>query len=292
VVGVLPRAGGADLVVEGTDGDPAVQDVFRVRTAYGGDQAKLTHEPGWHRAVVGGDVLVLDDTVWRGDAAVHVLASHAAPYPYAPRPILERVTDRRLPAAVLYPGGHVAGTPLAVLVDLGDGPVRQQVVLDRGDWQERQWFADAGFAVVAIDPRGTPGIGPSFEKVVHRRLVDVALADLADGLRALLGKHPDLDLRRVAVRGTGLGGWLAASAVQRRPDPFRLAAVRSPVLDWAELPRPFAERYLGRRADSPEPYDHHAVTDLPDTVLVLPSGRSLDAERDQIRRLLESPESS
>jgi dipeptidyl-peptidase 4 len=288
VVGVLPRPGGADLVVEGTAGDPAVQDVFRVRTAYGSDQAELTHEPGWHTAAVGGDVVVLDDTVWRGDAAVHTLTSYAAPLPYAPRPILERVTDRRLPAAVLYPDGHVTGTPLPVLVDAGDGPTRQQVVLDRAAWQERQWFADHGFAVVSVDPRGTPGIGPSFEKVVHRRLADVALTDLAEGLQALVGKHPDLDLRRVAVRGTGLGGWLAALAVQRRPEQFRMATVREPVLDWTTLPPMFAERYLGRRADSEEPYDHHAVTDPPATVLVLPAGTSLDAEI----HLLKNPESS
>ncbi len=291
VVGVLPRAGGADLVIEGTDGDPAVQDVFRVRTAYGSDQARLTREPGWHTAAVGGDVVVLDDTVWRGDAAVHTLTSYAAPLPYAPRPILQRVTDRRLPAAVLYPDGHVTGSPLPVLVDLGDGPIRQQVVLDRAAWQDRQWFADAGFAVVSVDPRGTPGIGPSFEKVVHRRLADVALTDVAEGMRALLGKHPDLDLRRVAVRGTGLGGWLAALAVERRPDEFRLAAVREPVLDWTTLPRAFAERYLGRRSDSDEPYDHHAVTELPSSVIVLPIGTSLDAELDQIRSTLK-PESS
>jgi dipeptidyl-peptidase-4 len=288
VVGVLPRAGGADLVIEGTDGDPAVQDVFRVRTAYGSDQAKLTHEPGWHTAAVGGDVVVLDDTVWRGDAAVHTLASNAAPLPYQPRPILERVTDRRLPAAVLYPGGYVAGTPLPVLLDLGPGPTAQQVTADRAAWQERQWFADAGFAVVSIDPRGTPGIGPSFEKVVHRRLADVAVTDLAEGLRALLGKHPDLDLRRVAVRGTGLGGWLAALAVSRRPEEFQWATVRDPVLDWTTLPRAFAERYLGRRSESDEPYDHHAVTDLPASVMVLPAGTSLDDEV----RLLKNPESS
>ena len=44
VVGVLPRPGapaaGPDLVVEGTDGDPAAQHVFRVRTSLGGGGAE------------------------------------------------------------------------------------------------------------------------------------------------------------------------------------------------------------------------------------------------------------
>jgi dipeptidyl-peptidase-4 len=297
VVGVLPRAGspaaGPDLIVEGTDGDPAVQDVFRIRTAVGGESVRLTRAPGWHRAAVGGDVVVLDDTVHRGDVAVHVLRSSAQPYPYAPRPILERVTDRRLPAAVLYPERHVAGTPLPVLLTLGDGPGRQQVTVDPGAWQERQWWAEAGFAVVSVDTRGTPGIAPSFEKVVYRRLADVALSDLADALRSLVGKHPDLDLGRVAVRGTGLGGWLAALAAQRRGDLVRLAVARDPIMDWTALPAVFAERYLGRLADGPDVYAHHslAAEPLPASVLVLPADAPLDSELDHVRRHLATPES-
>ena len=89
--------------------------------------------------------------------------------------------------------------------------------------------------MISVDSRGTPGVAPSFEKVVHRRLADVALTDHLDALIALLGKHPDLDLGRVAVRGTGLGGWLAALAVTRRPDIARCGVARDPVVDWASL---------------------------------------------------------
>jgi dipeptidyl-peptidase-4 len=267
VVGTLPRAGspsGApDLVVEGTDGDPGTQAVFRVRTSLGGgaEARPVTLTPGWHRAQAGGDVLVVDDVVWRGEARVATLRSLAAPLPYHPQPLVERVTDRRVPAAVLYPRTFVSGTKIPVLVTLGDGPGRQQVVADPAAWQERQWWADCGFAVVSIDGRGTPGVAPSFEKVVHRRLVDVALADQVDGLLALVGKHPDLDLSAVAVRGTGLGGWLAAMAVLRRPEVFRCAVARTPVIDWAQLPPAFAERYLGDRADSPDVYAHHCLVE-------------------------------
>jgi dipeptidyl-peptidase-4 len=289
VVGSLPRTGtasaGPDLIVEGTDGDPAVQHVFRVRTSLGGDVTRLSTTPGWHHATVGGDVIVLDDTVWRGDAAVHELRSYAEALPYAPRPVLERVTDRRLPAAVLYPDRHVAGTPLPVLLSLGVGPGHQQVTLDQAGWQERQWWADAGFAVVSVDGRGTPGMAPSYEKVVHRRVADVALTDQAEGLRALVGKHPDLDLSRVAVRGTGLGGWLAGMAVLRRPDQFHRAVARDPVLDWAALPPVFAERYLGRAVDVPEVYAHHSLLEepLPETVLVVEADAPLSRELEFIR---------
>jgi dipeptidyl-peptidase-4 len=268
VVGTLPRAdapsGVPDLIVEGTDGDPSAQSVFRVRASLAGGGAearKISMTPGWHRAEANGDVLVLDDTVWRGEARVATLRNLSAPLPYHPSPILERVTDRRLPAAVLYPAGFVGGAKIPVLVTLGDGTGYQQVVTDPSAWQERQWWADAGFAVVSVDSRGTPGVAPSFEKVVHRRLGDVALTDQVDALHALVGKHPDLDLSTVSVRGSGLGGWLAAMAVLRRPDVFHRAAARDPVTDWDHLPAPFAERYLGDRGDAADVYAHHSLAE-------------------------------
>ena len=296
VVGVLPRpnaqAAAADLIVEGTEGAPAEQHVYRIRTSLSGGAAQavpLTVTPGWHEATVGGDVIVLDRQVWRGEAPVHLLASHAAPLPSSPEPILDRVTDRRLPTALLYPAAHLVGRKLPVLVTFGDGPGHQQVTLAAADFQERQWWPDAGFAVVSVDSRGTPGITPSFEKVVHRRLVDVALTDHVDALLALVGKHPDLDLSRIAVRGTGLGGWLAALAVLRRPDIFRCAVARDPVTDWATLPTPFAERYLGRLADSPDVYAHHNLLDEPtsESVLTLGADAPLDQELDFLRRTID-----
>ncbi|WP_236718499.1 prolyl oligopeptidase family serine peptidase [Actinoplanes sp. TFC3] len=274
VAGVLPDT--RELIIEGTEGEPAEQHVYAIRTTIGGGGAKsrrLTSTPGWHHAVVGGDVLVIDDEVRRGEAVLR-LPSERAVWPYHPNPVFERVTDRRLPAAVLHPSGHVHGSRLPVLLDLGAGPGHQHVTNDPAAWQERQWWADAGFVVVSADSRGTPGVAPSFEKVVHRRLADVALTDQIEALHTLTGKHPDLDLSRVAVRGTGLGGWLAALAVQRRPDVFRCGIARDPVLRWSELPPAFAERYLGPIADNPEIYEHHNAAPTGPALLVLPAASS------------------
>ncbi|WP_374238170.1 prolyl oligopeptidase family serine peptidase [Actinoplanes sp. DH11] len=282
VAGTLPRDGGPagspDLVVEGNLGDPAVREVFRVRTAVGGGGPEVTRIgglTGQDGVVVGGDLLVAGGQVWCGEERVATLRSLAARLPYRPEPVLQRVTDRRLPAAVLYPTGHIAGSRLPVLVDLGAGPGHQRVRADAVAWQERQWWADAGFAVVSIDPRGTPGIAPSFEKAVHRRLADVLPADLADALHSLLGKHPDLDLGRVALRGHGLGGWLAATAVLRRPEVFHRAVARDPVLDWTDLPAPIAERYLGDRTDAADVYAHHSLRDAGSSPAVLLIGAEL-----------------
>jgi dipeptidyl-peptidase-4 len=176
--------------------------------------------------------------------------------------VLDRVTDRRLPSAVLYPRGHVAGQRLPVLLDIYGGPGHQEVLAVRSRWLPRQWWADAGYAVVTVDNRGTPGVAPSFEKVIHRRLADVILADQVDALVALAGKHPDLDLRRVAVRGWSFGGWLAAYAVLSRPDLFRCAIAGAPVTDWTLYDTAYTERYLGLPADGTEIYAHHSLLEL------------------------------
>lgn len=275
VVGRLAGGDGpADLLVEASDGEPSERHLFRVRTTIGGgvDARRITTDPGWHTAAVGGDVLVVGSasldhpgtrwTVWQGEREVAVLRSLAATPPYSPLPLLERVTDRRLPTAVLYPDNYVTGRRLPVLLDVYGGPGHQEVLAARAAWLERQWWADAGFAVVTIDNRGTPGVAPSFEKAIHRRVADVVMQDQLDALTALAGKHPDLDLGRVAVRGWSFGGWLAGLAVLRHPELFRCGIVGAPVTDWALYDTAYTERYLGLPDDGTDIYAHHSLVEL------------------------------
>jgi dipeptidyl-peptidase-4 len=240
-----------------------------LRPGSAADARKITTTAGWHTAAVGGDTIVVAAqslehggprfTVYRSGSAAGSIASHAAQPPYAPRPVLERVTDRRLPTGVLYPRAHVAGRKLPVLVDIYGGPGHQEVVAVRARWQERQWWADAGFAVAVIDNRGTPGVSPSFDKAIHRRFADVILTDQVEALRALADKHPDLDLSRVAMRGWSFGGWLSALAVLRRPDIYHCAVVGAPVTDWTLYDTAYTERYLGLPGDAPEVYAHNSL---------------------------------
>jgi dipeptidyl-peptidase-4 len=105
-------------------------------------------------------------------------------------------------------------------------------------------------------------VAPSFEKAIHRRVADVALLDQVDALTALAGKHPDLDLGRVAVRGWSFGGWLAGLAVLRHPELFRCGIVGAPVTDWALYDTAYTERYLGLPDDGTDIYAHHSLVEL------------------------------
>ncbi|MET7398433.1 prolyl oligopeptidase family serine peptidase [Dactylosporangium sp. NPDC005572] len=262
-----------DLIVEASDGEPSEQHIFRIPITHSSAQAqRLTSEPGWHVAQAAGRTIVVgSQTLEHGGSQYDIhhngevigeIASLAAAPPYAPRPVLERVTDRHLPTGVLYPRGHVSGRRLPVLVSIYGGPGHQEVIAARARWQERQWWADAGFAVVSIDNRGTPGVAPSFDKAIHRRFSDVILTDQVDALQALAEKHPDLDLDRVAIRGWSFGGWLSGLGVLRRPDVYRCAVVGAPVTDWSLYDTAYTERYLGLPAEAPEVYAHNSLVEL------------------------------
>jgi len=268
---------GDDLLVEATVDAPEETAVFRVRLPPAGAAAgapaeveRLSTEPGVHAGVAGGTTLVLvqrsltlpgtEHTVRTPDTE-HVLASYAEVPPYSPAPVLARVTERRLPAGVLYPQGHRRGTRLPVLLDAYGGPHHQEVLAARSAWLEPQWWADQGFAVVVVDGRGTPGVSAEFEKAVRLDLAAPVLEDQVDALHALAGQHPDLDLSRVAVRGWSFGGFLAALAVLRRPDVFAAAVAGAPVTDWRLYDTFYTERYLGLPAEEPEAYRRSSLLD-------------------------------
>ncbi|MCW2506099.1 MAG: peptidase [Actinomycetia bacterium] len=264
----LGRTPAGDLLVEGTIGAPEENHVYTVPIA-GGPPERLTPEPGWHGIVTGGPTTV---TISRGmdfsgarftirDSAGNVtdLRSVAARAPYDPRPQFARVTERRLPTAVVYPSGHTPGTRLPVLMDPYGGPHHQEILAVRGAWNAAQWWADQGFAVVVVDGRGTPGISPEFERAIRGDLATPVLDDQVAALQALAAGHPDLDLARVGIRGWSFGGYLAALAVLRRPDVFHAAVAGAPVTDWRLYDTFYTERYLGLPDETPADYDSSSL---------------------------------
>jgi dipeptidyl-peptidase-4 len=282
VVGRLgPKAAGGEsgeLLVEASDGEPAEQHLFRVRGTASGAMVvhKLTTAHGWHTAACGGDTVVTGFRSWTHDTTqwtvshagreVAQLTGHSPVPATVSPPGIDRVTDRRLPAAVIYPPGHVFGRRLPVLLMLPPDPMAQQIRADHESFTEARRWAEAGFAVVIADGRGSAGVSPSFEKVTHRRLADLAVSDQVEALRALADKHSDLDLHRVAAYGKAYGGWLATMLASRRPQDVH-AAVAIDAWDWAELPTPLAERYLGPQELESEVYARHRPSEVPESVL-------------------------
>ncbi|MEU6257048.1 prolyl oligopeptidase family serine peptidase [Streptomyces sp. NPDC047043] len=186
---------------------------------------------------------------------------------YVERPVLELHMTRlvlgplELRARLHLPSWYRPGSgPLPVLVDPYGGPGGQRVTAEV-DWKVlvSQWFAEQGFAVLAADGRGTPGRGPDWEREVYGDLFGLALDDQVTALHETARRHPDLDLRRVGIRGWSFGGSLATAAVLRRPDVFHAAVAGACVTDQRLYNAHWRERFLGRPDRYPERYDANSL---------------------------------
>ncbi len=79
------------------------------------------------------------------------------------------------------------------------------------EWHNR-WnyalFAAPGYAVVAINPRGSTGFGQGFTDAISRDWNGKVVDDLMRGLDAALSKYPFLDADKIAAAGGSYGGYM------------------------------------------------------------------------------------
>ncbi|GGL11436.1 peptidase [Sphaerisporangium melleum] len=237
---------------------------------------RVSEEPGVHTGTRRGGTTVLSSrtldrpgsrtVVLRDAAGAEIgkaasapveIASRAEPPVLDPRVEMLALGPRELRAALFLPSWHrEQDGPLPVLMDPYGGPAMRKVTAERAWWTYvSQWFAEQGFAVLAVDGRGTPGRGPAWERAIHLDIAGPVLEDQVAGLHEAARRFPFLDLGRVAVRGWSFGGFLAALAVLRRPDVFHAAVAGAPVTDQRLYDTHWRERHLGHPDRNPEAYD-------------------------------------
>jgi dipeptidyl-peptidase 4 len=245
----------AGLVWFHAGAEPTRQGLWRVPLA-GGEPVPIGPEAGVQTGVVGRDAWVLTgasltnlprSVVWRRDGSVAGELPSAAEEPAAwPTTEIVRVgVGEGWYARLTRPRAFVSGRKYPVIVDVYGGPHAQVVRATPQAGFVAQWLADAGFVVVALDGRGTPGRGRAWERALAGRLGPLPLAEQAAALAALGERFPELDLTRVGIAGWSFGGYLSAYAVARRPDVFHAAVAGAPVTDWYDYDTHYTERYLG-----------------------------------------------
>lgn len=258
---------GDGVVLTASDGDATRIAVYRWSES---GLECLTPTAGVHRAVVGGATTVISSagldsdgthTVVHAGGSTRELTSYAVVSSLQPNVRMLSLGPRGLAAGLVLPRDHRPGRSLPVLVDPYGGPHAQRVLAAKSAWLEPQWLADQGFAVLVVDGRGTPGRDPAWEREIHLDFVTPILDDQVDALQATAQLEPDLDLRRVGIRGWSFGGWLAALAVLRRPDIFAVAIAGAPVTDWSLYDTFYTERYLGTPQANPEVYRRCSLLD-------------------------------
>ena len=111
---------------------------------------------------------------------------------------------------------------------------------------EPEAFAALGFAVVAIDGRGTAGRDKSFHDHSYGDLGNAgALDDHVAAIRELGHRYPWLDTGRVGITGQSAGAFAAARALLMYPDFYNVAVATSGNHDNAVNLAMWAEHYHG-----------------------------------------------
>jgi dipeptidyl-peptidase-4 len=258
---------GEQALVEGSGDDPTQLRAWRV-PLHGGPPEPVSPAEGVHTVVARGSTVVLQSRTLDAHGLatrVHSPYGETAVISFAEEPLvrvnlgLHFLGSDRLPAALCLPQSH-DGEPLPVVVDSYGGPHVRRVLAHRDGFPTSQWLAEAGFGVVVVDGRGTPGRGLAWEHAVAGDLSAV-LDDQVAAVEAAAQRWPWLDTERVGIRGWSFGGYLAALAVLRRPEVFTAAVAGAPVTEWSLYDTHYTERYLGTPQANPEGYARSSLLD-------------------------------
>ena len=120
----------------------------------------------------------------------------------------------------------------------------------RGD---KQALAELGFVVVSIDGRGSgPGRSKSFHDAYYGLMGrDNTLPDQVAGMQNLARQYPWIDIDKAAMWGHSGGGFIAAGAMFRYPDFFKVGISESGNHDQRNYEDDWGERYQGLLARGP-----------------------------------------
>ncbi|MEV0616701.1 DPP IV N-terminal domain-containing protein [Nonomuraea sp. NPDC050404] len=115
---------------------------------------------------------------------------------------------------------------------------------------EAESLAALGFAVVAVDGRGTAGRGKSFHDQSYGALGDAgSLADHIASIRELGHRHPWLDTDRVGITGHSGGGFATGRALLAHPEFYKVGVAESGNHDMGIYVPMWPEQYHGDVSD-------------------------------------------
>ena len=115
--------------------------------------------------------------------------------------------------------------PLIVLPHNGPG--------QRNTWgynAEVQFFANRGYAVMQINYRGSSGYGKNFYAAGFKQWGGKIQDDIDDGVKWLINENI-ANPKKIAIYGSGFGGYIALSAAIKSPQLYKCAASNSGVLN-------------------------------------------------------------
>jgi len=114
-----------------------------------------------------------------------------------------------IPAILYQPRDALATNKVPAIVFVHGGPGGQS---RRGYSEMIQHLANHGYAVLAVNNRGSSGYGKKFFHLDDKRHGDVDLKDVV-AARPYLASLPWIDGSRVAIMGGSYGGYMVGAAL-------------------------------------------------------------------------------
>jgi dipeptidyl aminopeptidase/acylaminoacyl peptidase len=133
-----------------------------------------------------------------------------------------------IPALLYKPHGASAAHKVPALVWVHGGPGGQSRV---GYSPDLQFLVNHGYAVLAVNNRGSSGYGKTFFHMDDRRHGDVDLKDVVYGRRYLEGLDW-VQKSQVGILGGSYGGYMVCAALAFAPDAFNVGIDIFGVTNW------------------------------------------------------------
>ena len=130
---------------------------------------------------------------------------------------------------ILYKPHHASETnKVPALVSVHGGPGGQSRV---GYSSRTQYLVNHGYAVFAINNRGSTGYGKTFSRMDDRKHGDADLDDCVASIRMLIDTGW-IDPHRIGIIGGSYGGYMVLAALTFRPDAFAVGVDYFGISNW------------------------------------------------------------
>jgi len=178
---------------------------------------------------------------------------------------------------LLLPPDPPASGKIPLIINIYGGPAAQEVRKSTPDAFD-EILARKGFAIFAVDNRGTPGRDKKFQTAIRHEFGAIELKDQLTALDQLLAQYPQLDGNRIAMWGWSNGGSMTLYAMTHS-ERFKAGVAVAPVTSQLNYDTIYTERYMGLLKDDKAGYEQSDVTRSADKLhgsLLLVHGTSDD----------------
>ena len=253
--------------------DPRQTQIFSVKLD-GSDFKALTTEEGEHRANFSDDAKHYTHVYFgpHADPVITLCAVGGSCSPVwkarneieayglrAPQQLEFKADDGTLLyGRLLLPPSGAMSAKIPLIVNIYGGPAAQMVRKDLPSAFD-EILARKGFAIFAVDNRGTPGRDRKFQTAIRHEFGAIELKDQLTALDQLLERYPQLDKDRIAIWGWSNGGSMTLYAMTHS-DRFRAGVAVAPVTNQENYDTIYTERYMGLLKEDKAGYEQSDVT--------------------------------